>query len=99
MDNWIKKSGQTWKIIIALCMALVSCILFGIVFTSKSFDTFYLSYAAMFFALCMLFFLISIKCPYCKKSVAWFFIKNGPFNSWLSDFIHADKCPICKKKF
>jgi len=80
-------------------MAAVSCIAFSILFTIKSFDTFYLSYAAMFFAFVMLFFIISIRCPYCKKSVALFFIKNGDFNSWLIDFINTDRCPICKKIF
>ena len=80
-------------------MAIVSCLMFGIVFTIKSFDTFYLSYAAMFFAFGTLFFLISVKCPYCKKSVAWFYIKNGDFSNWFNDFFNSDRCPICKKKF
>ena len=99
MNNWIKKSKQTWKIIIAIFMAAVSCIAFSIIFTIKSFDTFYLSDVAMFFVFGMLFFIISIRCPYCKKSVAWFFVRNSNFSSWLSDFLNANRCPICKHKF
>lgn len=102
MDNWIKKSSQVWKLVIAFFMCLVSVILFAVFFIVKPLnDTIYLSllFSAIGSAFGMLVFFILIKCPCCKRSVAYYFIRNSSVQNWLIDFINIGSCPICKSKF
>ena len=102
MDNWIKKSNQTWKVVLAFFMALISVTLFSVFFIVKPVnDSIYLSvlFSAIGSAFGILVFLILIKCPFCRRSVAYYFIRNSSAQDWLMDFIHIGSCPICKNKF
>lgn len=102
MNNWIKKSSQTWKLLAALFMCLVSLILFAVFIVLKpNNDTvyLYLLFSAISSAFGMLAFFMLIKCPHCRRSVAFYLIKHSSVQDWLIDFINIGSCPICNSKF
>ena len=102
MDNWINKSRQNWKLVIASVMCLISIILFAVFFIIKPLNnTIYLSllFIAIGSAFCMLFCFIWIKCPYCKRSVAYYLIRHSSMQDWLMKFINIESCPMCNSKF
>lgn len=102
MGNWIKKSSQTWKLMVSLIMCLVSAILFTVFFIVKPLNYsiyFSLLFNAIGSAFGMLVFFVSIKCPNCKQSVAYYLIRNSRVQDWLMEFINIGSCPICKSKF
>jgi hypothetical protein len=102
MEHWIKKTSQAWKLIVALFMCLLSAVLFLIFFIVKPMnDTIYLSllFSAMGSAFGMFGFFMLIKCPHCKRSVAYYLVRNSHLQDWLVEFFNIGTCPICKNKF
>ncbi len=95
MNNWIGRTGQSWKLWVALFMAILACISFSLL---TRINSLYISYLAMVFSLGAFIAFVTIRCPFCKKSVSWFYMKNRLFNNWFQSFFRISNCPICSRK-
>ncbi len=95
MNNWISRTGQSCKLWAASLMAILTCVLLSLLTRTEYLYTpiFAVSFGAISFLL-----FITLRCPFCKKSICWFFMKNKNMSSWFHSLISTDHCPMCKKE-
>ncbi len=98
MDNWIARTHQIWKLIIGFSMILAFGVFFLLLRNKTYFYDFNFDIIATLTGAIGFFFLTLIRCPFCKKSVCWFFMKNKNMASWFHCLISTNHCPICKKE-
>ncbi len=99
--TWIIRSGQLWKLYVALAG-------FGgalILFTTAVFSLGSSGNRAMAFTACgvllavatFVWLTVSLRCPHCFAKLVWTMVTSRPHSSWLVDLAGLEACPVCRR--
>ena len=100
-DSWIGKSGQLWKLGVALVLmaiGLVCAIGAFVVGTDvpRPFGLWMIAFVffgVLFFAWLS----ISIRCPFCRGPIMWWTASKTSHDLWPLTVFTLQECPYCRK--
>lgn len=102
---WLTKTGQRWKAILFLLLALVDLCLFGMLIWRINHrgmistvvpDEVILSLSFVGLGIVAFgWFWVSIRCAECKTSVAGYVLKHSPASNWFTTLLTLPRCPNC----
>jgi hypothetical protein len=102
---WITKTGQRWKAILFLFLALADLCLFGMLIWRINHrgaistvvpDEGILSLSFVGLGIVAFGWLwLSIRCAECKTSVAGYVLKHLPASDWFTTLLTLTRCPNC----
>ena len=101
--TWLKRTGQTWKIVVFGVLILVGMALFGFfvaVVNGKveDGDIMYSAFAFVGAALAAFVWLVvAIRCPNCGAKPAWYFMRSASHDKWFQELLRMDHCPSCRQ--
>jgi hypothetical protein len=91
--TWIARTGQRSKAIVTLslaCFAPAAAVL-AFAFGAAAVAVVLLAIAVIAFVA----FAALIRCPKCRKPIAWMVITTRPSSRWLTDLFELEECPVC----
>lgn len=101
-ESFLKLTNQSWKVSVSLMLGLISLVSFIVGFYNLDrFDDLFMKYVFVgtitaFMSLIWL--LLTIRCPNCKKSVSWLVVKKSDVSVWFVGIIGMSECPNCHYK-
>ena len=101
--TWLKRTGQTWKILVFGVLILVGMVLFGFfvaVVNGKveDGDIMYSAFAFMGAAFAAFVWLtFAIRCPECGAKPAWHFMRTARHQTWFQELLRMEDCPSCRR--
>jgi len=99
-DSLIKKSGQMWKVYIFFISVLSAGVAFLTILYNESISLylmFILVSIVTIGSLCMLYCILSIRCPYCDFHLPQYYLSKEEYSLWLIKLLTSKKCPNCNK--
>ncbi len=100
--TWIVRTGQIWKLYVALAgfsgtLLLVTIAVFSLA-TSGS-RVVALTACGVFLGIATFLWLtMALRCPHCFARLVWKMVTSRPHSSWLIDLAGLDSCPVCHHK-
>ena len=99
--SYIGRSGQMWKLWLALCMLVVGFLMLSLSFTPSisSHDTIpvILIFGGLGLSVIgLLWACLAVRCRNCRALLVWKAIKEQPQNKWLNWLITNKTCPYCQ---
>jgi hypothetical protein len=100
-SSWLKRTGQTWKVVVFGVLVLVGLVLFALFIAAvngkiEGRGAFTFGFmGASFGALSWL--ATAVRCSRCGARPAWHLMRTAPQGSWFSQFLALDRCPSCGK--
>lgn len=92
-ESWIARTGQRRKALVTLG---ISCLAPAAAVLAISYGASLLAVGLLVLAvLSFVAFAAAIRCPKCKKSIAWMVITTRPSSRWLGDLFALEECPNC----
>ena len=106
-ESWIGRTKQTWKILVfavLLCVDLPVVVVFvwkvndeellnGILPSATTLALVATALIAASFA----WYVSSIRCPICRRSVSWHVLKNADQSMWFRALVELEACPMCHR--
>lgn len=94
--NWLVRTGQLWKIHVALTLLLVSSavyLYFNFFDVNIGRNGEQVSLMALVFSVCWL--LFSLRCDRCGRSVVYRMMKRDGLSAFTTKLLSSQVCPCC----
>jgi hypothetical protein len=100
-NPWLKRSGQTWKLVVFAVLVVVGLVLFALFIAAvngKIPGEMALAFAFVGAGFCAFLWLATaIRCSRCGARPAWHLMRTAPHASWFLQLLALDRCPSCGK--
>ena len=100
-SSWLKRTGQTWKVVVFGVLVVVGLALFALFIAAvnekiqREMGFAFAFVGASFGALFWL--ATAIRCSRCGARPAWHLMRTAPHASWFLELLALDRCPSCGK--
>ncbi len=99
-DSIISKTGQMWKLMLSFALLLAGwlALAWGVSVGDSEYDPLVVSFVVggMTTAILgLLFAIVSIRCPKCRKRWFWQAVNGQASGNWLSWILSRSECPKC----
>jgi hypothetical protein len=95
-NPWLKRTGQTWKIVVFGVLVVVGLVLFIAAVNGKMQGEMAFAFAFMGAGFGAFFWLATaIRCSQCGARPAWHLMRTAPHASWFLELLASDRCPSC----
>jgi hypothetical protein len=100
-SSWLKRTGQTWKVLVFGVLVVAGLALFALFIAAvngkiEGEGAFAFSFTGVAFG-ALVWLATGVRCPRCGARPAWHLMRTAPHARWFLQLLALDRCPSCEK--
>jgi hypothetical protein len=95
VSEWLRRTGQQWKLKLGMAWILASILLLIVVIVAGALTLPLIVAALAFAAAGFAWTAFAVRCPACRRRAVFWSMVHEPGHQWLIQMSTANQCPIC----